>query len=296
VKRGRVRALAVVLAGLTAFAGAPGAQAEPDRQAKLNQLTKRAAALTKAYRGEIQSLEEAKRAVRRAEARAKSLKTRVAAAQRALTQFAQTSYMNGGVDPGELLAFGDGDLGQAATLSYLAAERAERLNRLKEMMAEAKKAEKAADEKVEELRKNIEELQRKRREVEKLLARFGFQKPDAGTGLTPRMINVRNQIMARFPMPYGVGCLRRGDSGEHGVGRACDFMMAPGGRYATGADLERGNALAEWCIKNGRRLGIMYIIWQQKYYDIRTGSGWRMMADRGSPTANHYDHVHVSVL
>ena len=40
----------------------------------------------------------------------------------------------------------------------------------------------------------------------------------------------------------------------------------------------------------------MYIIWQQRYYDIRTGGGWRMMSDRGGATANHYDHVHVSVL
>ena len=40
----------------------------------------------------------------------------------------------------------------------------------------------------------------------------------------------------------------------------------------------------------------MYIIWRQRYYDIRTGAGWRMMADRGGVTANHYDHVHVSVL
>ncbi|MDQ1640746.1 MAG: hypothetical protein QOJ90_97, partial [Actinomycetota bacterium] len=27
----------------------------------------------------------------------------------------------------------------------------------------------------------------------------------------------------------------------------------------------------------------------------RSSEGWRPMADRGSTTANHYDHVHVSV-
>jgi len=296
LKPGRVLALAVVLAGLATLAGSPGAQADPDRQTKLAQLTKQSQRLTKEYRGEIQSLEEAKRAARRADARAKNLRNQLAAAQRNLTQYAQTSYMSGGLDPTHMLTFGGGNLGPATTLNYIAAERAQRLNRLAQMVREAKKAEKAADDRIEELRRNIADLEKKKREVEKLLARFGFQQPDAGTGLTPRMIQVRNQIMMNFPMPYGVGCLRRGDAGEHGVGRACDFMMSPGGRPATGDDLARGNAVAEWCIRNGRRVGIMYIIWQQRYYDIRTGSGWRMMADRGSPTANHYDHVHVSVL
>lgn len=296
MKPGRVLALVVVLAGLIAATGSPGALANPDRQAKLTQLTRQAKQLEKAYRGEIQSLEEAKRAVRRADARAKAVRASLARAQRNLTRYAQTSYMSSGIDPTQMVTFGGGDLGPVTTLSHIATERAEQLNRLNAMAREAKKAEKAADDKVEELKKNIAELQRKRREVERLLARFGFQQPDAGTGLTPRMIAVRNEIMANFPMPYGVGCLRRGDPGEHGVGRACDFMMAPGGRHASGADLARGDAVAEWCIRNGRRVGIMYIIWRQRYYDIRTGSGWRMMADRGSPTANHYDHVHVSVL
>jgi hypothetical protein len=27
---------------------------------------------------------------------------------------------------------------------------------------------------------------------------------------------------------------------------------------------------------------------------VRASEGWRYMEDRGSTTANHYDHVHVS--
>ncbi|WP_425295888.1 hypothetical protein [Nocardia abscessus] len=34
-----------------------------------------------------------------------------------------------------------------------------------------------------------------------------------------------------------------------------------------------------------------YVIWRQRYND---GNGWSYLEDRGSPTANHYDHVHVS--
>lgn len=36
-----------------------------------------------------------------------------------------------------------------------------------------------------------------------------------------------------------------------------------------------------------------YVIWRQRI-NTRDGRGWRMMEDRGSITANHYDHVHVS--
>jgi uncharacterized protein YbdZ (MbtH family) len=41
------------------------------------------------------------------------------------------------------------------------------------------------------------------------------------------------------------------------------------------------------------RPDVKYIIWKQQ---IRYPSGyWRVMEDRGSATANHYNHVHVAV-
>jgi hypothetical protein len=37
------------------------------------------------------------------------------------------------------------------------------------------------------------------------------------------------------------------------------------------------------------------VIYAQKIWSVkRGGEGWRGMSDRGSVTANHYDHVHVS--
>ena len=43
-------------------------------------------------------------------------------------------------------------------------------------------------------------------------------------------------------------------------------------------------------------MGIMYVIWNQKIWSLYYSElGWRKMADRGGVTANHYDHVHVSV-
>ncbi len=56
-------------------------------------------------------------------------------------------------------------------------------------------------------------------------------------------------------------------------------------------DRGTGDALAACALANKDALGITYVIWRQR---INYGSGWEAMEDRGDPTANHMDHVHVS--
>jgi len=283
------------IAMLAACMAAPAAAAPADPDARLRELTKQADDLEKRYRGTILDLEEARRKAQQATTRVKRLRTQLRTARRKLVEFAQLAYMGGAVDGVHLFA-ANGDPGTLATVTYLALHRAERLKNVQRLLDEQRKAAAKAEAEIEKLRKQIKELQSKRSEVERLLRRFGFQTPDAGTGLTPRMITVRNAILRQFALPHGYGCLRPGDPGEHGKGRACDFMVSSGGRMPDATGLARGDAIAQWCIQNARRYGIMYIIWKQRYYDLRTGSGWRPMADRGSVTANHWDHVHVSVL
>ncbi|WP_307800927.1 hypothetical protein [Microbispora triticiradicis] len=298
MRSGRWARLAVVTTVLLAapvVSGVFTASAEPGQQAKLRRLTKEAAALQKEYRGEILSLEDAELAAKKASAKVGKLKVDLLAAQRAVTQFAQTSYMSGGMDASQLFSV-SGDLSSLSTLAYLGDAKSERLNGIRALIAKQRKASRDADAEIDKLQRHIKELKAKRREIETLMAKYGFQAPDAGSGLTQRMITVRNAIMSQFPMPFGVGCLRPGDPGEHGKGRACDFMMSSGGRMPDAVAKERGDALAQWCIQHASQYGIMYIIWQQRFYDMRTGAGWRMMSDRGGITANHYDHVHVSVL
>jgi hypothetical protein len=54
--------------------------------------------------------------------------------------------------------------------------------------------------------------------------------------------------------------------------------------------------MARWVRSNASRLGVMEVIYRQQIWTVqRSSEGWRPMADRGSPTANHMDHVHVSV-
>jgi hypothetical protein len=137
-----------------------------------------------------------------------------------------------------------------------------------------------------------------RRTVGRLLARFRPQSPIIGADhLTPRMIQVRDEIDRRFgPFP-AIGCYRPGNDGEHPLGRACDFMLSSGGVMPSGPWVQRGYDLAAWAQANASRLGIMYIIYRQRIWDIRmASSGWVPMQDRGSITANHFDHVHISVF
>ncbi|MEU1387507.1 MULTISPECIES: hypothetical protein [unclassified Nonomuraea] len=294
----RLAAVFVVLSGLLGLASPRPASADPNID-ELRRLTKQASRLNDLYRGQIQSLEEIRIQAKNATDTSGDLAARLAAAQAGVAEIARQAYVNGPLDGMQLFGLNVDPataLGQAANMSYMATERTERVQSIQKLIAKSKEAKLNANDKIDKLKKEIRTLQGKRREIERLLAKYGFQQPGGAEGLTQRMITVRAEIMQNFPMKYGVGCLRPGDPGEHGKGRACDFMMSRGGTMASGADADRGDALAEWLIQNGSRIGVMYIIWKQRYYDIRSGGGWDPMSDRGGVTANHYDHVHVSVF
>lgn len=77
------------------------------------------------------------------------------------------------------------------------------------------------------------------------------------------------------------GLGKRSNASEHPLGLALDFMV---GRSA-------GDQLADYALRYRGELKIKYVIWRQR---INYGSGWQAMEDRGSVTANHFDHVHIS--
>jgi hypothetical protein len=84
-----------------------------------------------------------------------------------------------------------------------------------------------------------------------------------------------------FGEPTVLGVAGRSNASDHPRGRALDFMV----------DRATGDRLAACALRNRETLGVSYVIWRQR---IDTGDGFRAMPDRGSPTANHFDHVHVS--
>jgi hypothetical protein len=105
------------------------------------------------------------------------------------------------------------------------------------------------------------------------------------SGLTSRAITLYRSACAAFPAlsSYGGYAAR----GEHGTGNAIDFMVT---------DPALGQALADWARAHASELGVYDIIWAQRIWTpARGGEGWRPMSDRGSATANHFDHVHILV-
>jgi hypothetical protein len=104
-------------------------------------------------------------------------------------------------------------------------------------------------------------------------------------GLVPNAIAVHRAVCAAFPQITSYGGYRP-ESGFHGSGQAVDVMV-------TGA---LGDQVAAWLQSQASALGISELIWSQRIWTVqRAGEGWRWMSDRGSVTANHFDHVHVSV-
>jgi hypothetical protein len=276
--------------------GTPLSPGGPDSYDKL---TAQVSKLEHQYGGELAKLRDAQFGLRRAFAKADRLKAELAGARTLVAQIAASRYMNSGVDPEvAILAAGDPTAGidGAALAQHLAEIKAARVRQIQTLIAEQQAAQKAAQDKVAAFKASVAKLQSQKSRVRKLLAKFKPSSQVIGAGgLTARMVNVRNEIDARFgPFPV-IGCLRPGDPQDHGSGRACDFMESTGGVMPTAERQRHGDQVAAWAIANASRLGIKYVIWRQRIYDMRS-PGWDPMEDRGSITANHYDHVHVSVF
>ena len=119
-----------------------------------------------------------------------------------------------------------------------------------------------------------------------------------GTGgkITPRMYHTLIEAQLAGFTRY-TKCWRTQSWGEHPLGRACDFSVSVGnfGGVATGDDKAYGTRLAAWAVNNADALGIMYVIWFRQIW--MPGIGWRAyQADGTDPSAEHENHVHISVL
>ena len=103
------------------------------------------------------------------------------------------------------------------------------------------------------------------------------------SGVSPNIVAVHQAVCASFPEITSYGTFR-GD-GEHAQGLAIDIMVSG----------DRGWQVAEFVRAHYAELGVSYVIYSQQIWSVdRASEGWRYMSDRGSTTANHYDHVHVT--
>jgi hypothetical protein len=105
------------------------------------------------------------------------------------------------------------------------------------------------------------------------------------SGLTSSAVRLFRSACNAFPALSSYGGYD--GHGEHSSGRAIDFMTS---------DSSLGQALADWARAHASELDLYDVIWAQHIWTpARGGEGWRSMSDRGSATANHYDHVHIAV-
>ncbi len=87
-----------------------------------------------------------------------------------------------------------------------------------------------------------------------------------------------------------------GTRSEHKEGRALDWRMS----VKKKSERRRVDKALAWITANNGevalRLGIMYVIWNQRIWSVYYPElGWRKMPSRGSATANHKNHVHISL-
>ena len=110
-------------------------------------------------------------------------------------------------------------------------------------------------------------------------------------GVKPQTQHVIEVILGLFPQIRIVGTMRDGTGSDHCYGLAADFMIPD---YTNNVDL--GWQIANYAKDHAKELNVKYIIWQQSIWQtMRPSKGWAHMASRGNDTANHYDHVHISL-
>jgi uncharacterized protein YgiM (DUF1202 family) len=113
-------------------------------------------------------------------------------------------------------------------------------------------------------------------------------------GLRPNAIKVHRAARAKFPQITTYYTVRPGIFTDHSTGRALDLMIP---NYSSASGKALGYQVAAWAKANARDLGINYVIWNQHIWNItRDSEGWRYMADRGGDSANHKNHVHITVF
>ena len=108
--------------------------------------------------------------------------------------------------------------------------------------------------------------------------------PSVESGLTSNAVYVYRSVCHAFPQITSYGGWDA--HGEHASGRALDIMTT---------DQALGDQIAAFLQSHASELHLYDIIWwDQIWTPVRAAEGWRYYGDRGSATANHMDHVHVS--
>lgn len=131
-------------------------------------------------------------------------------------------------------------------------------------------------------------LAAKKPETPETIGISGAACPDGSaieSALQPAAIKVYRAVCAAFPELSSYG--GQDGHGEHVNGQAIDFMTPS---HAV------GERVKDFLYAHHSEFNLFDIIWAQRIWTIeRSGEGFRSMSNRGSATANHFDHVHIKV-
>jgi hypothetical protein len=275
------------------------AAADPGDTAKMRKLNSQIEKLDKAYGGDLAKLKDTEYGAKKALAKAKALNVDLQTARSLVAQLAASQYMTGGADPSVgVLAAEDPSsaLSNMSLASHVASNQSARVQQIQKLISDQQQAKRQAERKIKDLEKEISDLVKQRSKIRALIKKYKPESPSVGLGgVTARMLKVKNTVDIELGPFVTIGCFRGGaDAQDHATGTACDFMVATG-TMPSAERKAQGDRTAQYAISNASRLGIKYVIWRQRIYDMRS-PGWRSMENRGGVTANHYDHVHISVF
>ncbi|MDR7323043.1 MULTISPECIES: coiled-coil domain-containing protein [Catenuloplanes] len=257
------------------------------------------------------------------------LKTREAT----VGELAGRTYRNGRLAPMVAIlnaSEGQGFMDRATLLETMAINQEKQVRDLVVAKDEASRAKTAIDNEIGEQKKQVETMDKRKKQAENALKAAGggaaanvesgsgsaavavaveravdgsfpsesctADDPTTGGCITPRTLHAYKQTKSAG-FNHFVSCYRSAeDGGEHPRGRACDWSaQASGfGGVAFGADKVYGDNLANFYIKNADRLGVLYVIWYSRIW--LPSSGWQSYAGGGTPSGDHTNHVHLSII
>jgi peptidoglycan DL-endopeptidase CwlO len=322
--------LAAVLAAtvLGVLAPAVAAHAEPGDEGQNKQLIQNVEAAARGYLEAKTALDASKAKQAQMAAELRSIEAELGPLRTEVGKVAATAYISGRLTTiGALLSASSSDdfLARAATLEQLTQREDDSLARLGRLQSRAQRNKEAIDAEVAIQAAQAAEMQKRLKAAQKLLAKASIRgyidpnsplakpaprnadgswpketcsvKDPTGTGgcVTPRTLHAYNQARANGFGRY-TKCWRQQSWGEHPRGRACDFSVAVGtfGGTATTEQRAYGDKLAYFFIKNSSALGVLYVIWYRKIWF--PGLGWRSYDGCCGASAEHTNHVHLSIV
>jgi hypothetical protein len=326
-----IAALAVLISPSPPVVAEPGGTtATSDDEGGTEKLRKQLEAAARGYLDASVALEQSRKRQRELTGQLAAMGAEVTVRSKAVDEMAGAAYRSGRVGTlSALLGSGSPDefLDRALSLNVVAATQSGALNDLTEARARATQAKTALESEIPQQQKQLAIMAERKKQAEQALAAAGATQAGSGVSsgyirwakpaprnadgswpsescsvddpttsgcITPRTLHALNQAKAAGFTRY-VSCYRPGTSGEHPKGRACDFAAQTDGfgGAATGGDRTYGNNLAAFFVRNADRLGVLYVIWYRQIW--LPGSGWRSYSGSGSPSAEHTNHVHLSV-